>query len=227
MKSAPTNKKLGQGCGKKEISLVASAGYLKPQDAVWAVMRELKQFTQIDIEIKLVNNKISGINSYTIRSYISRLEKGNYIKLVNYETVKNIAKRITYKLINDVGVHSPRLNKDGEISTQGRGRENLWRSMKVLNSFDQIELCEAASTADVIVKEGEAQDYIKHLYKAGYLIKVAEYNRRHGTKARYQLLKSKNTGALPPMIQRTKQIFDPNLRKIVWKEQRDEAMTHE
>lgn len=227
MKSAPTNKKLGQGCGKKQINLVASAGYLKPQDAIWETIRELKQFAQDDIEIRLVHKKVGGINSWTVKSYLSRLEKGEYIKLVSYKPVKNIAKRITYKLINDVGVHSPRLNKDGEISTQGRGRENLWRSMKVLNSFDQIELCEAASTADVIVKEGEAQDYIKHLYKAGYLIKVTEYNRRHGTKARYQLLKSKNTGALPPMIQRTKQIFDPNLRKIVWKEQRDEVMNHE
>lgn len=224
MNATPSSQQLGQGCGKKSVALVAAAGYLKPQDVVWAAIRQLKTFTQLDIELKLVHDNITGINSWTVKSYISRLEKGGFIKLSSYEPVNNIAKRITYTLINDVGVHSPRLNKDGEISTQGRGRENLWRAMKVLGTFDQSELSEAASTKDVIVKEGEAQDYIKHLYKAGYLIKVAEYNRKHGTKARYQLLKSKNTGALPPMIQKTKQVFDPNLRQVVWKEQQKEFM---
>ena len=224
MKTAPKDKKLGQGCGKKSVSLVATAGYLKPQDAVWVAIRQLKAFTQEDIEIKLVNEKLSGINSYTVKSYMARLEKGGFIQLRSYEQVNNIAKRITYELINDVGVHSPCLNKDGQISTQGRGRTNLWRSMKVLSSFDKVEISEAASVNGTTVKEGEAQDYIKHLYKAGYLVKVSEYNRTTGELARYKLLKSKNTGALPPMIQRTKHIFDPNLRKVVWQEKPMEVM---
>lgn len=227
MNATPSSRQLGQGCGKKSVALVAAAGYLKPQDVVWAAIRQLKTFTQLDIELKLVRDNITGINSWTVKSYISRLEKGGFIKLSSYEPVNNIAKRITYTLINDVGVHSPRLNKDGEISTQGRGRENLWRAMKVLGTFDQSELSEAASTKDVIVKEGEAQDYIKHLYKAEYLIKTAKYNRKTGTKARYQLLKSKNTGALPPMVQRTKHIFDQNLKKIVWQEKPKEGFINE
>jgi ribosomal protein L28 len=53
---------------------------------------------------------------------------------------------------------------------------------------------------------------------------VSEYNRTTGELARYKLLKSKNTGALPPMIQRTKHIFHPNLRKVVWQEKPMEVM---
>ena len=211
--------KIGKKRGQKPIALVAQAGYLKPQDAIWATVRKLKIFTQKDIDIRLNQDGVKGINSDTLRSYIKRLEKGGYVKIISSEMINNLAKRLTYELINDVGVHSPRITKDGKISLQGRGRENLWRSMKVLKTFDYVELTEAACTDEVTVKEGEAKDYVKHLFKAGYLIQVADHNPKTGTKSRYQLLKSKNTGALPPVIQRTKRVFDQNLREVVWREQ--------
>jgi len=226
MKTQPP--KLGQGRGRKPVELISAAGYITPQDAVWKAIRELKKFSIDTLERNISKKAVEEINSSTVESYITRLRRGGYIEIIDKEKgrYKGVTTRFIYKLINDTGVRAPRLKKDGTASTQGRGRENMWRAMKMLNTFNRVELCEVASVNGVVVKEASAIDYITHLHKAGYLRRVNKCNCALGEKARYQLLKSKNTGALPPMIQRTNQVFDPNINAVVWR-QSDEGVRHD
>jgi len=209
----------GRQRGKKPVDLVAASGYQTPQDCVWEAIRELKTFNQVELELWLVQQKKSGINSKTIKSFLKRLLKGGYITLTEVVKYRGNAKTHNYVLSKDVGVHAPRLTKEGTVSLQGRGRENLWRAMKVLNSFDFRELAQAASTEEVSVKPMEAKDYIRHLKGAGYLLQLQAHDRRARTPARYRLLPRRNTGPRPPMVQRVKQVFDPNLNQVMGVEQ--------
>jgi hypothetical protein len=118
-------------------------------------------------------------------------------------------------LLKDVGVDAPRVRKNGEQVTQGLNREQMWRTMRILNSFNATELGVTASTEDVQIIVNDAKDYIGHLHKAGYLVQTALANNGGGL-ARYRLFPTMNTGPRPPMVQRVKHVFDPNLNKIVW-----------
>ncbi len=207
--------KSGHKPGRKPVDLVAASGYRTPQNCVWEAVRALKQFNVVSLERWLKKRGYTDINSHTLQSYIKRLLNGHYIEIASITTLQGIAKTYSYQLINDVGIQAPRLTKEGDPSTQGLGRENLWRSMKVLDAFNYIELAQTATTTTVVVKPSTAQDYIKHLYRAGYLQRVSEACCSGGL-AHYRLIAGKSTGPHPPMVQRIKQVFDPNLNKVVW-----------
>ena len=203
--------------GRKQVHL-RPAGFLDAREAAWAAMRELKQFTMDDLE-----RKTKEKNS-TLGTYLGSLVKAGFVEIVGHDTrrlstkdrfaVKNMKHPAIYRLIKDQGVEAPRLKRDGSPVTQGRGRENMWISIKILRDFDWHELAVESSIDDVTVAPCEARDYLQHLYKAGYLQLVRAS--KPGTAARYRLLPGKFTGPKPPMIQRVKQVFDPNLGQVVW-----------
>ena len=129
------------------------------------------------------------------------------------------------KLIRDNGVEAPRLKRDGSPVTQGLGTEAMWRSMRIIGSFNGRELAAHASACGIEVKESTAKAYIIVLHAAGYL-KVVEAAKlaspgKPPAQARYVLAPGKYTGPRPPMIQRTKTLYDPNLAKVVWNEEID------
>lgn len=203
--------KPGRQRGRKAVSLNVANGYRTPQDCIWESIRTLKEFTKLELEIHLVNRDKRGINDYTIKSYLNRLLKGEYVVVIDKRELYGNAKVFTYRLLKDMGVHAPRLAKNGKITTQGVGRTNMWRSMSALPSFDYKDLVDTASAP---VKPAEAKDYIKHLYRSGYLTLIKKGN--PASPARYKLLPTKYTGPLSPMVQRIKRVFDPNLNKVVW-----------
>jgi hypothetical protein len=206
----------GHGQGQKPVHLTAATGYRTPQDCIWEAVRATRKFTLHEIDGWIAKNCKQPVNTFTLKSYLSRLQKGFYISVIDVEQLRGIAKEHSYELVNDTGIHAPRLTREGMPSTQGLGRENLWRSMKMLKSFDFRDLVKSGSTGAVKISEAEARDYIKHLYKAGYLQQLQKVNRQASLPARYRLLPSKNTGPRPPMIQRIKRVFDPNLNEVVW-----------
>jgi hypothetical protein len=95
--------------------------------------------------------------------------------------------------------------------------------MRIIGEFNTTELAAHAEAAGVVVTKETAKSYIGALYGAGYLLRVAEaYSRGIGkgnVQARYRLAPGKYTGPRPPMVQRTKQVYDPNLGEVVWKEE--------
>lgn len=173
---------------------------LEGREAVWKAIRQLKIFAVPDLYRETRAKKDS------IRDYLTGLLNGGYI-VVHAES-SGIGNPIVYELINDTGVETPRVRKDGSAVTQGQGRENMWRTMRILkDGFTPRDLAIQASTTEHLVAESEAVDYISHLFKAGYLL---------ANGGRFRMLPSKYTGPKPPMVQRVKQVYDQNLKKVMW-----------
>lgn len=205
----------GKKRGQKPVNLIAASSY-SSQEVIWATVRKLKQFTSADL-ICHIGNK-HPVNDETVKSYLSRLLKGDYLA-AEKGAYKGGCCVYRYTLVKDTGIDAPRLTKDGKPSTQGLGREQLWRTMRIIGDFNYRDLVLAASTEHVQIAESEARTYIKHLHSAGYLVEIKPCERgRHPKPAVYRLLPSKFTGPKPPMVQRVKQVFDPNLNKVMYRE---------
>ncbi|KIP19005.1 iclR helix-turn-helix domain protein [Burkholderia sp. MSHR3999] len=189
-----------------------------PRQRVWEAIR-----SQADDFTAHAVVRASNIDKPTAQTYLQALERGGFIESVGER--KAIGDRKHYKLVRDTGVEAPRLDRQGQPVMQSRGNENMWRTMRIMGEFSPRELALRASTPDVSVSDSAAQSYVKCLAHAGYLTVVDPghaYIRGKGAKqARYRLLPSKYTGPRPPMIQRTKAVYDPNLGKIVWQEEPD------
>jgi hypothetical protein len=213
--------KLGKGRGRKPANMSIASS----QELIWQGVREQAKKTEsfsIDDIARLLSKKgHEEINDETIKSYFYRLVRGGFLS-TDGTAAQGRKTRGYYHLVKDNGAEAPRLTKDGEPVKQGRGREHLWRTIRVLGEFNYRELAAAASTEEVTVKESEAKDYALHLKKAGYLLEVSA-SCRSGRLARYRMLPARYTGPKPPMIQRIKQIFDPNLGEVVWSPVSEEA----
>jgi hypothetical protein len=204
---------------RKPIHLERTGGK-GPRQKIWEVIRRKRDgFLKHDIAFA------TNLDDATVRSYLQSLLKGGYIKVIQEEKIPGIAKRCTYQLVRDNGIEAPRLDKQGVEVTQGRANENMWGTMRRLANFNAHELAMLASVEKIIVAESTAARYITMLHRAGYLDLIEpaqQLGGRVGAKpARYRLLINKWTGPRPPMIQRTRCVYDPNLGKIVWQEEAD------
>ncbi|EGJ49018.1 hypothetical protein [Desulfocurvibacter africanus] len=176
------------------------------QEHYWSIIRELARDGK-PITATSVHDRCSGSRD-AVADYVRRLVKGGYLRPAYL-----LGKTQAFELIRD-SRDTPRLTQDGQPVVMGASREQLWRTMKMLATWDYRELALAASTEEVPVAAIDAQNYVKHLFRAGYLALVTKAT---STKlARYRLLPSKNTGPKPPQVQRVKQVYDPNLRQVVW-----------
>lgn len=175
-------------------------------EGLWTVIRAKGQFTVVELQGE------TGHRKDMVADYVKRLERARYVKVVGTRSENRGNPTKVYGLINDVGREAPRLKRDGSPCLQGRNREQMWRTMKMLRTFTPRDLAVAATTEVATVDLGDAKDYIKHLAKAGYLAVVKASNPHR--QAEYRFVK--NTGPKPPMVQRVKQVFDPNLNAVVW-----------
>lgn len=200
--------------GRKPIHLTAASRKPQGRQAIWEEIRAQRQgFTLTSLAAA------TDIHKDTIRSYLQGLEAAGYIHRTFESPISG------YHLERDVGVEAPRVTKDGKPVTQGSGREQMWRTMKIMGDFSWRDLAIAASTEAVVVAESDAQDYCGNLAKAGYLVVVVKGKGtgKGASPSRYRFNRIRNTGPRPPMVQRLKSVFDPNLCKIVWQEEpRDE-----
>ena len=189
-----------------------------PRQRVWEAIRSQRDdFTPHCIV------RAADIDKATVQTYLQSLERGEYVEQIGER--KAINERKHYRLVRDVGVEAPRLDRKGLPVMQSRGNEHMWRTMRIMGDFTPRELAMRASTPEVTITDSTAQSYVKCMSHAGYLTLVDaghSYIRGKGAKqARYRLIASKYTGPRPPMIQRTKSVYDPNLGKVVWQEEPD------
>lgn len=204
---------------RKPVDLIAAAARPEGRQVIWGAIRNLRSFTVSKIEDS------TRINEGTIRTYVRGLERAGYLRKVDFACVHTPIpgsfRPVVYELIKDCGVDAPRVTVNGEQVTQGRAREQMWRTMRVLRDFTWRDLAVQASTEEQAIDPEDARSYIKYLHAAGYLVcmRPAKPGNKPGagTLAQYRLLPSKYTGPQPPMIQRVKQVFDPNLGRVVWK----------
>jgi hypothetical protein len=174
-------------------------GGKSPRQRIWEKIRSYNglTFTLQD----LIGDLPGTIHKDTTRTYVHSLVAAGHL-----ETQEGF-----YLLVRDNGVEAPRVRKDGSEVTQGRAQENLWRTLRSLNhTVSYHELAAMASTPDHPVSTSFAMDYLLNLHKAGYLNKIGQ---------KYHLNPAMNTGPRPPMIQRIKQVYDPNVGKVMWKQE--------
>ncbi|MGV6840007.1 MAG: hypothetical protein ACWA40_07405 [Planktomarina sp.] len=178
-----------------------STGAAGGQDGVWAHIRRVKVFTVTDI------HNATGIPRKTISDYIKRLIAGGVV-----QTHGNGGDVDRFELVRDMGVHTPRFRPNGEPVTQGMGTQNMWRAMRMMAEFSPCDIAAHSSTDTVKVSEATAKTYCSHLLRSGYLrvlVKAIPGKRQ----ARYRLIK--DTGPLPPKVQRVKRVFDQNSGQVM------------
>jgi len=173
---------------------------LDSRQVLWEIIRKMGTVTFRSLRNETV------LSMDTVRDYVRSLEKAGFLRKLPREEGPWAPN--TWELIKDVGVEAPRVRRDGTLVTQGEGRRNMWEAMRILRVFTPRDLAVAASLPDCPVKESTALDYAKHLCKAGYL-------KKNGRE--YRFLPSAYTGPLAPQIQRTKRVWDPNLKQVRWR----------
>jgi hypothetical protein len=196
--------------GRKPVHLTTVGGKPHGRQIVWEAMRRLRIFTVSGLAEEIDHHRS------TIRDYVECLRAGGFVTILSTK-VNGARKTHTYELTRDVGVEAPKLRKDGTPSTQGLATEQMWRTMKMMGNFTPRELAISATTELQPVDEVHALDYVGHLFSARYLALVAKSTPT--SQARYRFLSMRNTGPRPPMVQRLKTVFDPNLGQIVWHEE--------
>ena len=174
-------------------------GAYETREALWNAIRKLKTFsiTQLHGELKL--------DKSTIRQYVTTLAHGGFVEISASAGQTGIH---IFTLVRDA-LEPPRLRRDGSEVTQGRGRQNMWMAMRILKRFDLATIWAASGTEEYPVARGEIKTYLLYLAKSGYLKKTGQ-----GEKAVYVLVRY--TGPKAPMIQRIKQVWDPNLKEVTW-----------
>lgn len=179
------------------------------REYLWEVMLKLKSFTANEL------TRHTRYNVSTIKSYLKGLAAAGYIVP---ELGVNRGHACTTYLIDPetAPLEPPRVRADGTAVTQGQGRKNLWRTMKILKEFSVAELAAFASAGSVTVAEGEAATYVGWMVKAGF-VSVIEQAKTTGGRARYRFNFDRYTGPKPPQIQRIDQVYDPNTGKVVWR----------
>lgn len=167
---------------------------LQSREALWRAIRTLRTFTLAQVRSE------TRCSRGQIEEYVKALLAAGLIERVEGE-------RGRYSLVKDPGAVAPRLRRDGSEVTMGRGREQMWRAMRVLGTFTLRDLVVHATTEEHAVAEHEAASYCQYLTHAGYLLRRGDS---------FVAVRSRYSGPRPPMIQRVKQVFDPNLGKVVW-----------
>ncbi|MCG9086855.1 hypothetical protein [Laribacter hongkongensis] len=194
---------------------LSQVGGKSPRQRIWEAIRNRRDgFGYEDLCIDC------RIEDRSIRTYVYSLQRGGFVEPLGERSSTREASR--FRLVRDNGLEAPRLTRDGKPVAQGRGNESMWQAMRLIGPFCARELAAYASASGAAVSEGTAASYISALLKAGYLV-VVEPSRaagKHGRlQARYALPGSKYTGPRPPMIQRTKSVYDPNLGEVVWRQE--------
>lgn len=173
-------------------------GALTDREKLWLAMRELRTFSLRDLYLETKIDRRTG----KARDYLVGLLRAGILEEISHVP----GGQCTYRLVKDCGVNAPRVRKNGVLLPDS-GRTSMWRAMPILGMFTVRELVNAASLEDATIAYGEAQAYCQWLARGGYL-------HRTGTDT-YRFIPARNTGPKAPQILRVKQLYDPNVDKIV------------
>jgi hypothetical protein len=203
---------------RKPVHLEMSGGKT-PRQRTWEAIRKCRDHFSPDDIIRL-----GHVSENIVREYLQSLLAGGYIEVASTEKINRLCTKRTYRLVRDNGLEAPRLTKSGQEVTQGNGNDAMWgtlRRMFKAESVDYRQLAAFASTQRTPISLGTAKTYVLTLAAAGYLECVQPAVK--GGKAlpgRFRLIPAMDSGHRSPMIQRTKSVFDPNLNKVVWTEEK-------
>lgn len=181
------------------------------REALWDAIRRLQVFTIPDLfdDCDLAHN--------TMCRYLAALVKAGI--LASSEDTRppqgksypgNAGRRRTYRLLKD-SVEPPRVRADGSLIDSGQGNQKAWNTMRKRKIFTLADLHALSSTTQRPVERSALRQYLKYLEYAGYIRKTKGIDIDTAT---YRLVR--DTGPKAPQIQRVKQVWDPNIRKVTW-----------
>lgn len=145
-----------------------------------------------------------------ITDYVRRLVLAGFVEKVG-EYPGPVLPLPTYRLARRP-LAAPRLRRDGSECPPTR-QSQMWNAIRTLGVFTFRELAHAASTDALSIAPSAAQDYVNRLGRAGYLAPVQKS--KPGTPTAWRLKPSMNTGPLPPLVMRTKFLWDQNRGEVV------------
>lgn len=207
---------------RKSVTLLR--GGVAPRQRIWDAIRAQVGAQWTADEIALATRDGTGlgdvVDSGTLQTYLLCLIAAGVVRLVRDEPMRGRAVRKWYVLAQDEGAEAPRLRRDGSRVTQGLAQEQMWRTLRMLGhaTTNARELAAHASSSLATVTERAAASYLQMLDRAGYLECTAHGHGtgRGGVQSRYRLRPDRNTGPKPPMVCRTKVVFDPNTCEVAW-----------
>lgn len=190
--------------GRKPVHL-EMVGCKSNRQRMWEAMRAHPEaFTGYQIARR------AAVHDTAVRSYIQSLEKAGYLERI--AGADHFLEQ-TLRLVKDMGAEAPAVTRSGGASTAGLGNEAMWRTLRILGELTARQLAEHASVS-VKVSLWTARSYLKWLVRAGYVELLSQGNGDRS--ARYRLIPNRYTGPRAPMIQRSAQLYDPNLGKVVF-----------
>ena len=176
---------------------------LRPE--IWRTIRRVGAQGAV-FDVNTIRGCLRGaVRRERIRDYVRALEAGGYLAAVAGD-----GDAPGWQILRDPGAEAPRLRPDGTPVVMGAGREQCWRTLRILGSCTARELALTASTDRWAVAEGEALDYCMRLSRVGILI------RSKGPTGDwvFALPAARYTGPLPPQVRRNKEIYDPNTGRV-------------
>ncbi|MBP8284809.1 MAG: hypothetical protein KAX46_13010 [Chromatiaceae bacterium] len=184
---------------------------LRPE--MWRIIRRVGAQGR-PFDVLQVRGQLRGaIRRERVRDYLKALEAGGYLVPCTLDDGAP-----GWQLLRDPGNETPRVRADGTPIVQGAGREQCWRAMRQLVSFDLVMLVAVASTDRWAVAPGEARDYCDRLARAGILTRT-----RGGDWPSYVLPPARWTGPRPPQIRKSKAVYDPNTGRVYPPKSRQET----
>lgn len=159
----------------------------------------------------------------TITDYVKRLVAAGIAVATGETVVHRNLPTPTYRLTKRPLV-APNLTADGRQANTGRGQAQMWNVIRGpvgAEGFTAVDVHLYASTDEVAVSLETAQAYLRHLDRAGYLLCLRKG--RGGQHAVFRLKPAMNTGPKPPMLLRTKIVFDRNKNAVMGPVEAEEA----
>ncbi|MBY0572579.1 MAG: hypothetical protein K2P84_02765 [Undibacterium sp.] len=196
-------------------------GGKSPRQKVWEAIRGCSTlgFTQAELVAA------TKVNDQTVKGFIRLLHGAGFLGVdARLQALSATPKcQYRYQLVKDVGLEAPRFSQAGELITTIGLNQALWgtlRRMFKTQASDHHQLAAFASTQASPVLPTSAKNYLRMLNQAGYLDCVEERVRgKLARPAKYRLKHERDKGPRSPILQNAKQVFDPNMNKVVWVEQ--------
>lgn len=191
------------------LKLTAKKGkpVLRGFDHFWSFMMDRAltdaSFSTADI-FNCSNASKSNINDFT-----QRMEKAGFIERVSFTEPPRWKVRIKQRA-------TPKVRRDGTILAGASKQQAMWNTMRSPVSrtgFTAQDLMVWGSTDELKIAKETARSYIAMLANAGYLIQLVPGG--PNKLALWRLNPAMNTGPLPPMILRTRVVFDQNRHEVV------------
>lgn len=189
----------------------------KPTKArLWAALRKHKARV---LDINLLSD-YANVDPEAARFHLDGWINAGIVERTEGKKV-GASRQYLYQLLRDMGVDAPLVKADGSPLELGIKNANMWRTMRMLKTFDFRAVEAHASTSAQPVTLETVRTYVRALQQAGYLtlVKPAQGKGKNATRKPAVYFLAKDTGPKAPMIQKLRTVFDQNLNKIMWQEE--------